>query len=477
MTGSQTPTFSVEPTRAGSDGPLAVQLMEAYSNALDPWQRLILDSWLGTDTAGEYTTTSAGLSVSRQNGKNVCLEGRACYGMLVKGERILWTAHQVRTYKKAFKRLLKVFDDEKRYPEIYAEVSQIRYTNGEESIELSNGGSVEFMARSRQGGRGYDGISLVIFDEAQELTDDQLEAVMATLAASTTGTRQLIYTGTPPYPDCPGTVFRRRRRLCHESPGVHDAWHEWGVEAESVDDIQADDRKLWYQTNPAMGVRLSEDFTADELNTMSKDGFARERLGWWSPGLAKKDDPALDLKAWAQAASDEGKPAGKTAYGVKFAADGSEVVLAGAVITPEGKVRISLIDRKPTGHGTKWLAAWLNERYGKASCVVIDGRNGADVLVDRITEVWRAKGSVIRPTARDVCAAAGQVQDALSEGNLSWFRPQEALNQSVQNSTKRPLSGGWAFGGEDAAPIEACALALWGAKTSKRDPTRQQRIG
>lgn len=476
MTGSQTPTFRVEPARAGSEGPLAAQLMEAYAYALDRWQMLVVDCWLGTDAGMKYTVTSAGLALPRQNGKNVCLEARTVFGMAIRGERILWTAHQVRTGKKAFRRLVAIFTD-KRHPELMAMVKTIRFTNGEEAIELNNGGSVEFLARSRQGARGYDGISLVIFDEAQELTDDQVEAIMATLSASATGTRQIIYTGTPPYPNCPGTVFRRRRKICRESPGQHDAWHEWSVEAESAADIHVGDPKLWYKTNPAMGIRLSEEFTAEELRTMSADGFARERLGWWSPELTRKDDLALDQEAWEAAASDLLKPDGKTAYGVKFSADGSEVVLAGAVITPEGMVRISLIERKPTGHGTKWLAAWLNERYARAACVVIDGRNGADVLVDRVSETWKAKGSVIRPAARDVCAAAGQLQDALSEGTLSWYRPQEALNQSAKTSTKRPLSGGWAFGGPDAAPIEACALALWGAKTSKRDPARKMRVG
>lgn len=476
MTGAQTPTWRVEPQRTGTEGELAAELMDVYAYRLDRWQMVVVDCWLGTDDSMQYTVVSAGLAVSRQNGKNVCLEARVFYGMLIRGEKILWTAHQVRTCKRAFRRLVALFTD-KRHPEITAEVKQIRFTNGEECIELVNGGSVEFMARSRQGARGYDGISLVIFDEAQELTDDQLDAIMATLSASSTGTRQLIYTGTPPYPNCPGTVFRRRRKVCKESPGAHDAWHEWSVEGKSIDEIDINNRELWYQTNPAMGVRLSEDFTAEELRTMSADGFARERLGWWSPALISKADPALDLKAWAAAASDLRKPAGKTAYGVKFSADGAEVVLAGAVIAPDGSVRISMIERKPTGHGTKWLAAWLNERYGRASCVVIDGRNGADVLVERVSDTWRAKGSIVRPSARDVCAAAGFLQIALDEGKLSWYRPQEALNQSAITSVKRPLSGGWAFGGPDAAPIEACALALWGAKTSKRDPSRQQKIG
>lgn len=476
MVGAQTPSFCVEPARVSTDGALAAQLMEGYGSALDPWQRRILDCWLGTDGEGRFTTTSAGLTVPRQNGKNVCLEAREFYGIVILGERVLHTAHQVRTSKKAFRRLVALFTD-KRFPEIIELVRQIRFTNGEECIELTNGGSIEFSSRSRQAARGYDGISLVVYDEAQELTDDQVEAIMATLSASATGSRQILYTGTPPYPGCPGEVFRRRRQVCQESPGPHDAWHEWSVKAESAADIHVGDPKLWYATNPALGIRLSEEFTGEELRTMSADGFARERLGWWSPILATAAEPALDLKAWAAAASDERRPEGKVAYGVKFAADGSEVALAGAVISPDGKVRISLIDRKPTGHGTKWLAAWLNERYARASCVVIDGRNGADVLVDRVSEVWKAKGSVVRPAARDVCAAAGQLQDALAEGRLSWYRPQEALNQSATSSTRRPLAGGWAFAGADAAPIEACALALWGAKTSRRDPARKMRVG
>ena len=130
---------------------------------------------------------------------------------------------------------------------------------------------------------------------------------MATLAASATGTRQLIYTGTPPYPGCPGDVFRRRRTACLGAPGAHDAWHEWSVEGEQVDKIDLEDHAVWYQTNPAMGIRLSEEFAAEECRSMSADGFARERLGWWSPVLTEQSDKALDARAWAACASEAEK--------------------------------------------------------------------------------------------------------------------------------------------------------------------------
>lgn len=476
MKGSQEPRIQIEPRRIVSDGEDAALLMSAYGCALDPWQQLVLDCWLGKDEDDKYSVTSAGLSLPRQNGKNVCLEAREFYGLVVNGERILHTAHQVRTSKKSFRRLAAMFTD-KKHPEITDIVKNIRYTNGEESIELDNGGLIEFSARSRQAARGFDGISLVVFDEAQELMDDQVEAIMATLSASSTGTRQLIYTGTPPYPTCPGEVFRRRRHACIGNPSKHDAWHEWSVEADGIAQINVKDRTLWYMCNPALGIRLEEEFTEEEMRSMSPDGFARERLGWWNPADRDKNDYAIPEDLWDGCASAEVAPDGKTAYGVKFSPDGSEVALCVAVIPKDGPARIELIERRPTGLGTQWLADWLNARYTKAACVVIDGRNGVDVLTEKIADTWRAKVSVIRPSAREVIAAVSGLMNALGEKTVTWFSEQDDLRESAVTSVKRPISGGWGFGGENSAPIEACALALWGASTSKRDPSRKMLIG
>ena len=476
MTGSQEPRVKVEPERATTDGADAAALMREYGLELDPWQCEILNCWLGRGENGKYNVTSAGLSLPRQNGKNYCLEAREFFGLLVGGERILHTAHQTRTSKRSFRRLAALFTD-KRHPEITDSVKQIRYTNGEECIELTNGGMIEFSARSRQAARGFDGISLVVFDEAQELTDDQVEAIMATLSASATGTRQIVYTGTPPYPGCPGDVFRRRRTVCMTDPGKHDAWHEWSVEAETIAGVHVDDESLWYMTNPALGIRLDIEFTREELRSMSPDGFARERLGWWAPIKEVADETAIDAEMWAACESDEPKPEGKTAYGVKFSVDGTEVCLCGAVIPEDGKARISLIEKKLTGYGIQWLADWLIERYTKASCVVIDGKNGVDVLIDKIAKTWRYKGSVVRPNATDMIAAVSTLTDAINEQSVTWYSGQDDLDDSARTSIRRKIGQGWGFGGENCLPVEAAALALWGAKMSKRDPSRKMRIG
>ena len=481
MKGSQTPRIKIEPARVSTDGTGAALLMREYGFTLDEWQQLIIDAWMGKDANGKYTVISGGLSVPRQNGKNCCLEAREFYGLLINGERILHTAHQVRTAKKAFRRLESMFTD-KRHPEITRAVKKIRYGIGEESIELENGGLIEFTSRSRQAARGYDGISVVVYDEAQELSEDQAEAIMSVLSASITGTRQILYTGTPPYIGCSGTVFRRFREACIKAAGegnaANNSWHEWSVYAETVQEIKIDDVKTWYETNPALGYRLTEEFTREEYNTLSADGFSRERLGWWAKPTEESTAYAIDAATWEACKSEENRPdSGKTAYGIKFSVDGSFVVLAAARAPQNGKTRISIINIQPTGAGLVWLAEWLIDRYMKASVVVIDGKNGADVLIDKIKGTWRFKDSIIKPTAQNVVTAAGMLVNAVNERALTWYAGQEALNDSAINATKRPIAGGWGFGGQGAELIEACSLALWGCRTAKRDPTKRMRIG
>jgi len=65
----------------------------------------------------------------------------------------------------------------------------------------------------------------------------------------------------------------------------------------------------------------------------------------------------------------------------------------------------------------------------------------------------------------------------VNEQTLTWYSKQDALRDSALSSPKRAIGGGWGFGGSDSAPIEAAALALWGCRNSKRDPSKRMRIG
>ena len=60
---------------------------------------------------------------------------------------------------------------------------------------------------------------------------------------------------------------------------------------------------------------------------------------------------------------------------------------------------------------------------------------------------------------------------------FGYVGSQTVLDESAVTAVKRPIAGGFGFGGDNSLPVEACALALWGAKTSRRDPTRKMKIG
>lgn len=466
--GSQEPSARVVPEYLQTDGPDATKILRVGGVILDPWQMDALDDWMSLTPSGKWACKTCGGSVPRQNGKTRLVAGRSEAGMLMYNEQVVYTAHLQKTATETFEEMAVFFDSEK----LRKYVKDIKTALGREQIILKSGARVKFLARTRNGGRGQHG-DLLIFDEAQELDTDQQGSFLPAISASLNP--QTIYLGTPPDPNVTGTVFRNLRDKVLSKQTKTTAWFEFSVD--KIGDIH--DPQRWAATNPALGRRILLSTIEGESEQMEPDTFARERLGWWTPVVVVKVETAIDEKLWDACASDELKPEGRTAYGVKFSADGSEVCLCGAVIPEDGPARISLIERKPTGLGTQWLADWLNARYKQASCVVIDGRNGVDVLVDKIAGTWRLKGTVIRPTAKDMIAAVSTLMDGLNEKTLTWYSQQDALRHSATTATKRNIgnAGGWGFGGEDSTPIEACALALWGAKNSKRDPTKRMRIG
>lgn len=451
----------------------AVLLAAGYRLTPDPWQELVVCDWLTVDGRGKWASSICGLAVPRQNGKNGCLEIRELFGMVVLGEKILHTAHEVKTVKKAFKRLLEFFDNPREFPELAALVVEVRRTNGQEAIILSNGGSVEFIARTRGSGRGYT-VDVLVVDEAQELTDEQLEALKSTISSAPSGNPQTIYTGTPPGPKAPGEVFVRTRKKALEN-GARLAWAEWSIPDDTdIDALDIGDDRLVEATNPALGFRLVESAVDDERTDLSKVGFARERLGWWQP-RGSGGTLAVDPKLWAKLATTLPPPDGVLGMGAELGPDGKTLSLAVARWRRDAPAHVEL------AHYGVADGLWLVEQVAGLWRTTVAG-----FAIDRTSELATLlpdlEEAKVRPTilgTQDTIRAAQALVQMVEAGRLTHF-DQEPLNAAVESTIRRPIgsAGGWAFAGQvgDSAPLRAVAMALFAARTTRRRPGRKSKV-
>ena len=478
-TGRQRPTFEVVGDYDFSFGGDAVAAFEDEAGAtFDDAQKYEMELFLARKRHGNQVVFAAltiGIAKPRQNGKSYAARWYAV-NMALAGMRVLYSAHHSATTAKMFKEMCGYFEDADRFPDLACEVRHISRARGYESIQLDGGGCIDFQTRTNAGGRGgtYD---IIIVDEAQELTYDQLEALLPTMSASG-HEPQIIYIGTPPGPTCLGNVFLDMHDRAHGDDPGSVWWLEWAVQADSVDKIDVNNKELWYETNPAMGTRIMERTVQNECDTMRPEGFARERLGWWSPttGTAVHPIAATD---WSACMVDEAPGGNPVAYAVKFAPDGSVGSIAACVDSEPPFVEVVVNQSMRRGVGR--FARWLADRADHVEAIVIDGKSNAQTLADKLAELGVDEDLVDIPSTADVISANTALVDATREHAVS-HAGQPALADSATLSGYRKIGAGGGFGFQsndnaDATLVEACALAYWCAMSIRRDPRQELRIG
>ncbi|MDD7203219.1 MAG: hypothetical protein SOV20_08770 [Coriobacteriales bacterium] len=468
---AQRPTFERN-TGLGtlSDGKAACELASAFFGDPLEWQSYIMDVLLARDKRDKYLHHSLGLAVPRQNGKSWVVRARCFYGAVVDGEKILYTCQHGDTADEMFSSLSAPFEDDED-GDLADLLLAVRKTNGQQAIKLTNGGLIRFTTRTNSLARGksYD---VLIYDEAQELTRAQQAASLPTISASAKKNTQVIYIGTPPGPECNGTVFAHMHDEAHGDQRNGMAWAEWSVDV--VPDPH--DESAWHRANPSYDTILDVDAICTEADTMDATTFARERLGWWAP--AATEQQAIPSDVWRESRINEiaRKYQGVRAFGVKFSPDGQRYEVVGCKLKRDkSRGAVERVMSGTTERGTRELAEWLAPRAATASVVVIDGANGPNALCENMRSLGCPKGYVVRPSTSNVMAAAQTFVDSLTDGTCAHVRD-KVLDEGAISATKRPIGrqGGWGFG--DSICIEAASLALWGARATKRDPSRKQMI-
>jgi hypothetical protein len=490
--GSRKPRVSHHPPYATSSGREAIELGRAAGLISDDWQEDLLVHGLGERPDGKWAAPEVGAVVARQNGKNAVFEVRELAGLTLFGEKfIVHTAHEVKTALEAFRRSQALFTN---LDELRAQVKRISNANGEEGIELYGTGPnrltatrrLRFIARSKHSGRGFT-CECLVWDEAYALSDDQVDAQMPALSA--VWNPQIWYGSSPPLNAVEGAVLMRvRRRALAGDPTL--AFFDWGVAGslDKLDEIDLDDRDLWYASNPALGIRISEETVERERRAMSDEGFARERLGIWPPDLSEGFQ-VIPPDDWEATHDPLSGPRDPVAFAAAVSLDRSRASIAACGRRADGLLHVEvtsrrvapdtvIVDNRP---GTGWVVerlVELAERH-RPCAVVMDEFGPTGSLIASAEE---AGLEITRIKTGDVARAFGMFYDGISgidrSGRNIRHLGQPELTSAVAGARKRQLGEGFAWDRRNASvditPLVAATNALWGYATRPPDPEPEQ---
>jgi hypothetical protein len=296
----------VVPDRIRSAGPQITATARLAGIALDEAQQLVADAVAGIDASGKWSAFEAVVFSPRQNIKTEFLLARAITGLfLLREDYIVYSAHQVKTTTKTFRRLRRAIE---KNPRLGARIARVSNRIGAETIELTTGQVLECVARSTNSGRGFTG-NTILLDEAHELDGDQLAAILPML--STVANPQVIYALSLGN-EHTSHVGGLRARALDGKPGV--CWIEWSM----ADDDDIADRAVWARCNPAYPARISMSYMEREYAALGPERFARERLG-------KSEWPSGEPGEWLIISQDAWEACGESGPAVRV----PELVLAG----------------------------------------------------------------------------------------------------------------------------------------------------
>lgn len=471
LIGAQRPRVLWVPPSASTElGREAVELAASAGLHLDDWQAWWLEQALAERSDGRWAAFEVAQLVSRQNGKGTNLEALELAGLFLLDEQlILHSAHEYKTAAEGFRRVLGLIE---QVDWLRRRVRQVRTSHGEEGIELTSGQRLRFIARSTGSGRGFSG-DRVILDEAQNLPDAAVEALLPTMSARENP--QLVYAFTAPDKDlapCDQVARLRKRALAGGDPGLFYA--EWSIDphdefcppgCQRHDDPSS--VASWLKANPGAGIRISVEHMAREFASMGPRGYGRERLG---VGNWPVDDTAWQVISQELWVSRTDPASQMPDHGVKaFAADMTPDQSAAAIGVvgerADGLRHIEVVDAgRP---GTDWVVERLIGlvRQYQPCAVVVDAAGTAGRW---IAPLEAANVEVIKPSPRDAAAACGQFYDAVTQGTLRHLG-QPALAGALAGAQRRPLGDAWAWARKtssvDISPLVAVTLAAWGHAT------------
>lgn len=388
-----------------------------------------------------------GMSLPRQVGKTYLI-GAMAFALCVNtpGLLVIWSAHHARTHGETFLSMQAFAKRSKVAPY----VRQVFVGSGDEEIRFLNGSRILFGARERGFGRGIPGVDVLVFDEAQILSDRALANMLATMNTSRLGLA--LYIGTPPRPEDNSESFIRMRSDAWAGRLTDGAWLEFGAERGT----HPEDRKQWAVANPSYPHRTPAQSILRLKRKLAPDDFLREGLGIWdADGRVSIFDPHWDA-CLTQDRHLDATPVLALACDFEL----SHSAIGAATVDADGLVWVKSLRHGP---GTHWVvdeATALQTRFG--GDLVVGSKGPASALLSTLRE---AGVRVREASTSDYLDACGQLFDAVQNRRVRHVSQSE-LDTATRHAKWRDVGGRRGFdlkAGHDISPLEAVSMAAWAA--------------
>ena len=438
--------------------PRVEQKCHEFGVRFRPWQPDVGRLILAKRDDGKYAATigGTGLSIPRQVGKTF-LVGAIVFALclLFPNLTVIWTAHRLRTAEETFGKM-QVFAKRRR---IKPHIAKVVLGSGEEEIRFVNGSRILFGARERGFGRGFDEVDVLIFDEAQILSENALDDMIpATNQSRQPSGALLLFMGTPPKPTDPGDVFRRMRTEAISGEDDDTGWIEFGADADFTPTLPPAPLTAadWAQVEKA-NPSYPEDTPREAILRMRKklgpESFLREGLGIWD-----EDARVGILPGWDGCATED-EPPDATAIGIGVSLDCEWASIGAAGVRPDDLVHVGAVDRR---RGTSWTIAEAKRIQDERGCeVVIDEKcpdaslpgaleeAGVRVTVAKLNDCFQAC-SEMENRVKDKQLTHSHhpdIDDALDGAAWRWVLDRKLLGRKQSTS--------------EVSMLEAVILAAW----------------
>jgi len=268
------------------------------------------------------------------------------------------------------------------------------------------------------------------------------------------------------------------------------AYHDWSMRPGE----DPRDPDVWYACNPALGIRIAEDYVRAELAALGPAKFSTERCGLW-PDPNGANWSVISKADWENAADPDSRAKDPVVFAMYTTWERTHTSIAAVGERADGNLHAVIVEHRPHGDWPITRMVELAQKW-KPAGIVLDPSGATNSMLEPLNRALRKVEAtdpagnqleVTTLTAREAAAGWGIVYDALSsrprelaEGEQRFDRRlfwrsdvhAEALTTSVRCGTKRRLNEGHAWECKtdvDMSLIKAVTDAVYGFVTRPVD--------